>query len=179
MVQSGVFAQLYPEAYGLDLLTTLVGIEAVRRMPPDPMRRFLALFSKDGDVLSAAARRLKMSNEERDRLVASASDETPVSPAMTPADIRRMLYYSGPVVFRDRVMLAWANAGGAGDWMALMSIASTWVRPVLPVTGQDALEAGAAAVGQEHRLPGTGTAPAKGIDMRAGAHRATLWAAAA
>jgi poly(A) polymerase len=142
MAQSGVFAQLYPEAHGLDLLRTLVGIEAVRRMPPDPMRRFLSLFSKDGEVLAAAARRLKLSNEERDRLVFSARDETPVSPAMSPAEIRRMLYQSGPVVFRDRVMLAWANAGGAGDWMALLSVASKWVRPVLPVTGQDVLAAG-------------------------------------
>ena len=78
MEHSGVFAQLYPEAHGLDLLRTLVGIESVRRLPADPMRRFLSLFSKDGDVLAAAARRLKLSNEERDRLVFSARDETPV-----------------------------------------------------------------------------------------------------
>jgi poly(A) polymerase len=144
MAQTGVFAQLYPDAHGLDLLRTLVGIEAVRRMPPDPMRRFLSLFSKDGDIVAAAARRLKMSNEERDRLVLSARDATPVSPSMSPAEIRRMLYQNGPVLFRDRVMLAWANAGGTGDWMTLILAASHWVRPILPVTGQDLLAAGIA-----------------------------------
>ena len=144
MAHTGVFVQLYPDAHGLDLLRTLVGIEAVRRMPPDPMRRFLSLFSKDGNIVAAAARRLKMSNEERDRLVLSARDATPVSPSMSPAEIRRMLYQNGPVLFRDRVMLAWANAGGTGDWMTLISAASHWVRPILPVTGQDLLAAGIA-----------------------------------
>jgi poly(A) polymerase len=144
MESSGVFAQIYPEAHGFHLVRTLATVETARRLKPDPLRRFMALFSKDPEVLAAVSRRLKLSNEERDRLVFAARDETPVAPGMTPADVRRMLYRSGPTIFRDRVMLAWANANGAGDWMDLLAQADAWARPELPVSGQDVLAAGVA-----------------------------------
>ncbi len=147
MEAQGVLRQVLPEIVGLELLEKLCAVEASTGAAPDAMLRFLSLFPKDADVMAGVARTLKMSNAERGRLVYSAADETPLSPAMSAPDRRRVLYRVGEQVFGDRARLLWAD-GGAGDspaWRELVAFADTWARPVMPVAGDDLLAAGVAA----------------------------------
>ncbi len=140
MEASGVLAQLFSQSKGLNLLQKLVSVERRKSFTPDPMIRFLSLFWKDSAAVHAVANRLKLSNEERHRLNWAAQDETPISPSMSAANMRRALHRIGASVFRDRVILQWAADGGA--WAELYEEAGKWVRPVMPVAGDDLIARG-------------------------------------
>lgn len=137
MQASSVLTQLFPQARGLDLLRRLVALEQREGLAPDAMVRFLALFWKDAPAVHAIANQLRMSNEERQRLNWAAKDDTPIRAGMSPQDMRRDLYRTGAVVFRDRILLQWAQDGGA--WAQIHADAGEWKRPVMPVTGDDLL----------------------------------------
>ena len=62
MQASGVMAQLFPQARGLDLTRKLVALEQAEGWAPDPMLRFLSLFWKEAAAIRAVANRLKLSN---------------------------------------------------------------------------------------------------------------------
>jgi len=141
MEKSGVFAQLFPQAKGLDLLRKLAALEAGAGLAPDPIVRFLALFWKHSKAVQAVSNQLKMSNEERQRLNWAAQDETPIQAGMTPQEMRRALYKVGPGVFRDRVLLQWAQDGTAA-WAKLYTDAGNWQRPAMPFSGEDLLARG-------------------------------------
>jgi poly(A) polymerase len=141
MEKSGVFAQLFPQAKGLDLLRKLVALEASASLAPDPMARFLALFWKHSKAVQVASNQLKMSNEERQRLNWAAQDETPIHADMTPQEMRRALYKIGAGVFRDRVLLQWAQ-DGSNTWAKLYADAGSWQRPTMPASGEDLLARG-------------------------------------
>ncbi|HVY87778.1 MAG TPA: CCA tRNA nucleotidyltransferase, partial [Hyphomonadaceae bacterium] len=138
MEQSGVFAQLFPEAKGLDLVRRVVALEAREKFAPDPMLRFLSLFWKEAAAVRKVASRLKLSNDERQRLSWSSQDETAISVNMPPAGMRRALYAIGHQVFSDRVLLQWAQEDTV-NWSSLYTAAMVWQRPAMPVAGEDLL----------------------------------------
>jgi hypothetical protein len=82
-----------------------------------------------------------MSNEERQRLNWAAQDDTPIQADMTPQNVRRALYKVGAGVFRDRVLLQWAQ-DGSDAWAKLYADAGSWRRPAMPVSGEDLLARG-------------------------------------
>ena len=75
------------------------------------MLRFLSLFWKDAAATRAIANRLKLSNDERNRIVWPAEDETPLTAEMTPHDVRVAVYRVGAPVVLDRATLALAESG--------------------------------------------------------------------
>src|SRR6185503_17363349 len=135
--------QLFPEARGLDLLNKVVALEAREGFAPDPMARFLSLFWKDASTVRDVCNRLKMSNEESQRLNWAVKDVSMIGTGMNGRDLRRALYAIGQGVFRDRVMLEWAqDASASGVWKTLYDAARTYERPVMPVAGDDLLALG-------------------------------------
>jgi poly(A) polymerase len=143
MEKAGVFATLFPEARGLGLLKKLVGVEAREGLSPDPMLRFLSLFWKDAVAVRDVANRLKLSNEESHRLNWAAKDVAVIDAKMNTRALRRVLYAIGPGVFRDRVMLEWAqDPNASGVWKTLHDAAGAYERPVMPVAGDDLLKLG-------------------------------------
>lgn len=141
MEEGGVLGELFPESKGLDLLSKLIGLEIRERVPADPMIRFLALFWKDAAAVESVTERLKMSNDERDRLRGAVSDKTPLWGGVTEHEVRCALYRSGEQTIRDRILLEWASDGSA-DWLAVYQQAISWRRPVMPVSGEDLLALG-------------------------------------
>jgi poly(A) polymerase len=140
MKQAGVLDTLFPDVGNIDRLGGVMEAEAAIGAKPDSLLRFASVFAKDADLLAAVSRRLKVSNEERDRLVWPA--RATLLPSMSPEDVRRTLYRIGPTVFRDRILLDWRAAGDR--WKPLLAQAENYVRPVLPVTGEDLLNLGVA-----------------------------------
>ena len=138
MGSSGVLAQIFPEARGLGLLRKLVALESRRGSAPDALLRFLSLIWKDAAATRAIANRLKLSNEERNRIVLPAEDETPMPADMTPHDVRVAVYRVGAVVVMDLAKLAWAESGDPA-WADVVELAEAWPRPVMPLTGGDLL----------------------------------------
>ncbi|MFN4089537.1 MAG: CCA tRNA nucleotidyltransferase [Alphaproteobacteria bacterium] len=163
MVETGVLREVLPEARGLERLAALVALERVTG-EADAVRR-LAAFCVDLcggvrarpnpggpdaiDAIDAMARRLRLSNAERKRIVAmsEAADREEVGredpgreelgddlPAM-----RRALHRLGVQAYRDRAFLA---AAAAPDrdlpvfWRRLAA-AADWTPARLPVGGRD------------------------------------------
>ena len=148
-----MLAQLFPKAKGLRLVEDLIALERSAGFAPDPMARFLALFWKDAAAVHEAANALKMSNEERQRLNWSAKNETLIQSDMSAKHMRRALYGVGEIVFRDRVLLQWAQDKSPA-WSKVYSDAAAYVRPAMPVSGEDLLVHGIAegpAIGEALR----------------------------
>ncbi|WP_395645179.1 CCA tRNA nucleotidyltransferase [Terricaulis sp.] len=141
-----VRARALPELANETRLDALCTLEADLMLPVDATTRVAAALM-DQDGARALARRLKLSNEERDRLVAALGDEVKITSYMSLRDMRRAIYRIGNEAFRDRVMLAWAGAGGdkAQAWRALVAHAQMWTPPKLPLTGDEVMAAGVPA----------------------------------
>lgn len=141
-----VRARALPELSNEARLDALVTIEADLMLPVDAMTRIAAALA-DQESARALARRLKLSNDERDRLVAAFGEELKITSYMSLREMRRAIYRIGNEAFRDRVMLAWAGAGGAKaqQWRALTAHAQMWTPPKLPLTGDEVLAAGVPA----------------------------------
>src|SRR5262249_19670068 len=89
-------------------------------------------------------------NTERDRLIGLAG-ELELSPDLDGPARRRLVYQLGPTRFRDRALIAWAEAvaGGAAmdrrlteAWTDLLRAAADWVVPRFPLKGRDAVKLG-------------------------------------
>jgi poly(A) polymerase len=141
-----VRARALPELDNETRLDALVTLEADLMLPIDPMTRVAAAL-RDQEGARAFALRLKLSNDERDRLIAALGDDEKITSYMSLREMRRALYRIGNGAFRDRVMLAWAGAGGekAQAWRALIAHAQMWTPPKFPLTGDEVMAAGVPA----------------------------------
>jgi len=138
--------RVLPELANHTRLDALMALEVDLMLQVDPMTRVAAAL-RDQDSAKALARRLKLSNEERDRLVAALGDDVKLTSFMSLREMRRAIYKLGNEAFRDRVMLAWAASGGdkAQAWRALTAHAQMWKPPSLPLTGDEVMAAGVPA----------------------------------
>jgi poly(A) polymerase len=133
MRQTGVLAAILPGADDLSVFEATVAIA------PDPLLRLAALAPRDASMTASA---LRLSNAQRDRLIAATAET--IAP-MDARAARAALYAGGAQAFVDRARLAWAAGRGAkADWAPLLALAQRWSRPVLPVNGADAMAAGIA-----------------------------------
>jgi len=144
MRDEGVLGHFLAQATGIDRMARLVSIEAqLRRV--DPLRRLAALLPVDAQTAGHLARGLRLSNRERDRLVAIAAPALALTPDLDAAGRRRALYALGAETYCDLALVAWADAAAAPDdpaWRGLVEAAQGWVRPDLPVNGGDARRLG-------------------------------------
>lgn len=147
MATIGVLARTAPEATQLHRLRRLIEIEDQLVLPHDPLTRTAAVLETVAGA-RAFALRLKLSNEERDRLAAALGTEPRIVSYMSMREVRRALYALGQETFEDRARLAWAEDDGgrtAPQWRALLALSQAWTRPVLPLSGEDILAAGVPA----------------------------------
>jgi poly(A) polymerase len=132
MEEDGVLARLIPAARPLDVVERLVAIEP----EPDALRRLAVLIAEGGEAI---ARRFRMSNADRDRLLALAE---PVPLDTDPKAQRRLLYRMGPELYRDRVLITAAIADTLARAKPLMRAAAKWKPVSFPLRGADVTEAG-------------------------------------
>jgi poly(A) polymerase/tRNA nucleotidyltransferase (CCA-adding enzyme) len=122
MEKLGVWPAVMPEALAVDRLGGL---------PPDPILRIAAALTGDPVAL---ATRLKLSNEDRDRLLRLLATPS-VPPEADDADLRRLLADHRKPDLLDRTWLDRAHAT-LRDRIAAMA------EPVFPLEGRDVLAAG-------------------------------------
>lgn len=149
MRAAGILAPILPE---LGDLARLRGMQALD-LPAarDPLVRLAAVLPDDAAVAGAVAERLRLSNDERDRLQVLASPPAGLWPARDERALRRALHRLGPATVRDLGLMA-AARGDAALGQAAAEAAAAWTPVVLPVRGQDALDLGVAPGRQVGRL---------------------------
>ena len=141
----GVLPEILPEAKHFTRLERLVDIESNQLFTTDGFRRLSALVELDADRVPGFATRLRLSNAERDRLHEMQTNDLKIVSYLSIREVRRALYKVGPQTFKDLVLLHWADdpkQTNGVQWRALLAMADGWVRPVLPLTGQDVMKAG-------------------------------------
>ncbi|HEY2446444.1 MAG TPA: CCA tRNA nucleotidyltransferase [Rhizomicrobium sp.] len=145
MADTAVLAEILPGAARLDRLERLVGIDSRNFFKPDSVLRLAALLSDDLKLATTVAQRLRLSNENRERLEDLASTPEKVVAYLSVREVHRLLYRLGAQRFKDRVFLRWADdarSSNAVAWRALLALADAWVRPRFPLTGRDVMMAG-------------------------------------
>ena len=134
MESAGVLQAILPEAEPLAAFEVMVGLST------DPVLRLSALLSPDVAKVETAARRLRLSNAMRDRLIAAAGGE--VDPTMDDRAARALIYRLGRTTFVDRVIRAQTRPNSPGTGSNLIALAETWPIPRLPVGGRQVAGAG-------------------------------------
>jgi poly(A) polymerase len=92
--------------------------------------------------VTKTAKRLRLSNALRDRLLAACADAVAISARMSGPAARAAIYRLGADTFRDRVKLAWAAEPQAQTWPALLAVADGWTPPPFPLSGEQIKAAG-------------------------------------
>ena len=145
MAQAGVLTAVAPEAQNLARFAALVEIEADHLVEDDALLRLAALLPDDQLAAGRLAQRLRLSNADRDRLVAALAPQPALKSWMSPREIRRHVYRDGLPTFRDRVKLGWAaqpRTAATIQWRGMIALAEGWPRPAFPLTGKDVIKAG-------------------------------------
>ncbi|MFN3511633.1 MAG: CCA tRNA nucleotidyltransferase [Phenylobacterium sp.] len=145
MEKTGVLAEILPERPGLAAFDGLVEIETEQLFLNDPLLRLAALLPDDQLAAAKAAERLRLSNDERDRLVEAMGKTPRITSWMSPRESRRAVYRIGTQAFGDRIKLAWARAtrtAATHQWRGLLALAESWTPPPFPLTGEDVLNSG-------------------------------------
>jgi poly(A) polymerase len=131
MQEDGVLPVILPEAVRFDRLAAVIA----RERAPDPLRRLGALIAADAAGTLALAERLRLSNHQRERLLAMAAPPWPVDLGGDERAQRRALHHLGRESYLDILLLRAAEAGA--DAAPLLALAAGWQPPRLPVTGRD------------------------------------------
>jgi poly(A) polymerase len=130
MVAHGIFAPVLPEIDGAGA-ARLARLIAREGDPGDPIRRLAALLPADPAVAEAVARRLKLSNAQRKRLMLAAETGVDAPP-------RALAYAIGVDAARDRLLLR-ADDAAVADALAALE---AWQPVRLPLTGGTLIEMG-------------------------------------
>lgn len=148
MRQASVLTKVLPESekWGIDGLKPLIDTSLALDWPADPLLRLQAMVPPDPERMLRLASRLKLSNEERDRLSLWAL--TPAIAADTSDDQLAKLLYLGDLQGAvDRLRHALATARGRDEKQAvayahLLGFAEHWNAPEFPIKGRDLTELG-------------------------------------
>lgn len=152
MEKARVLRLLLPVGRSTARLHALAALEDMLGVMPEPIRRLTALIQPDRQEASQIATRLRLSREETSRLDELSASRGESSAGMPEIAVRRSLYALGPGVFRDLILLDWADqiarepsvaSGNIEDWKATWDATNGWEPPEFPVSGEDVIAAGA------------------------------------
>jgi poly(A) polymerase len=109
------------------------------------MLRLAVLLHRDPAVAAVVAERLRLSNENRDRLIDLSGAQEAIAPGMPVTELRKLLYRLGAQRVRDRIFLRWSEDTDIShdlSWNELLNVADNWRIPEFPLSGRDVLAAG-------------------------------------
>jgi len=123
----------------------MIDVERLLDLPANPVRRLGALAVAVTEDARRIAGRLRLSNAEAKALDAMGHRWWRLA-GMDEATAKRRLYRLGEEVYRNRLMLAWARAGGrdSEDWRQMASLPQRWSPPKFPLKAADFVARGVA-----------------------------------
>lgn len=140
MRSAGVLAQVLPLSSHDDVLTRLLPL-----FPEAPLLlRLAALLPAEAEAARSSALALRLSNDERQRLVSLA--EPPVAFGDDALSLRRACYRLGADLVDEVLILRAARAGTAMP-EAARGVVKAWLPVTLPLQGRDLLAMGLAEPG--------------------------------
>src|SRR5437899_9126326 len=145
MADAGLLLPIFGGVAYTGTFAAMIAAERTLGLPPNAVRRLAALTVAVTEDAKRVAARLRLSNAEAKALdsmghrwwrLASKDD----------ARARQLLYRLGEDPYRDRLMLAWARAGGisngAARWRDLATLPQRWCAPNFTLQAADCIPCG-------------------------------------
>ena len=145
MAASGILQEILHGDLSIARLEKLATIDSECFFQPDPLLRLASLLAHDPQTVRALAERWRLSGAQEKRLQDIAGSQTKIASYLSVREVRKLLYRMGPRLFKDLVLLRWAEdpkASNAVRWRTLLAQADTWERPTFPLSGRDVMLAG-------------------------------------
>ena len=143
-----VLETVLPDASNVEGLSMLATLEKEQGLAADPLLRLMAMSARDEFAIAGLCKRMKVSNDEKARLLGWAGDRTSLAPNMDDKARKTAVYEAGRQPVYDRSMLRAAGADDpiiTGRWLSLAEFAKTWDVPVFPLKGRDLKASGVEA----------------------------------
>jgi poly(A) polymerase len=143
MAAAAVLAIVLPQAEDINRLERLCVLDRATPAASRPLRRLAALLPDRAGVGVAVAGRLRLSNAERDRLMAALA--TPDIAAETEVGrLEALAYRAGAPAVVDRLLLVHAAMPAAARTRLKTQLGALrrWRRPVFPIKGGDLIARG-------------------------------------
>ena len=144
MAEAGLLGSVLGGVPYLASFANIVKVEAALGVSPDAARRLGALGVWIAEDAERLWQRLRLSNAEHERL-AALDGWWRVSPAMSEASARELIYRIGPEHFTERALLAWArswNGARSAEWHVLATLPRRWPAPAFPLKAADFIARG-------------------------------------
>jgi len=146
MADGGLLLPIFGGIAYVGPFAAMSAAELMLGLKPDPIRRLAALAVAVTEDAKRVAGRLRLSNAETKSLDSMGHRWWRLAGA-DEARARRLLYRLGEDNYRNRLMLAWARAGGdtdAAPWRDLATLPQRWSAPKFPLKASDFLARGIA-----------------------------------
>ncbi|MGB9366709.1 MAG: CCA tRNA nucleotidyltransferase, partial [Xanthobacteraceae bacterium] len=145
MADAGLLAPVLQGRSDIEAFTKMSNIEAACGLPPDSARRLAALGVWPAEDLALLGQRLRLSNIERDKIIAMSDHFWLVNPHIGERGARELIYAIGAEQFRDRALLAWSRSDASPHdkaWRDLATLPERWSAPVFPLKAADFIARG-------------------------------------
>jgi poly(A) polymerase len=146
MADGGLLQAIFGGVAYTGPFAAMIEAERALGLMPDAVRRLAALGVAVTEDAKRLAARLRLSNAEARRLDSMGHRWWRLG-GMDEARARQRLYRLGEDDYRDRLMLAWARAGGDADsphWRELATLPQRWQAPKFPLKAADFIARGIA-----------------------------------
>jgi poly(A) polymerase len=146
MADGGLLLPIFGGVAYTGPFAAMIAAELMLGLKPDPIRRLAALAVAVTEDARRVAGRLRLSNAETKALDSMGHRWWRLAGA-DEARARRLLYRLGEDNYRNRLMLAWARAGGDTDtapWRDLATLPQRWRAPKFPLKAADFIARGVA-----------------------------------
>ena len=122
-------------------------VEAATGSTPDPVRRLGALGVVIAEDAERLWQKLRLTNNEHERLASMAEGWRRISPAFGETGAKALLYRLGPQHFTDHALLGWARSEATAHdakWHELATLPQRWAAPEFPLKAADFMKRGLA-----------------------------------
>ncbi len=140
MQETGILGIVLAGIGYIDQFARWVAFETAVGAEPKVPLRLAVLACRIGEDVERLTRRLRLTNAERDRMLAALAAKTKFRPLPAGRAARAALYRLNKPAFRDGLCLAFADGRAAPDdaaWKALYDLPDTWTAPRFPLSGRD------------------------------------------
>ena len=144
MQESGLLGLVLAGVGYVGPFARLVGFAAEVGGTAQAPLRLAALACRIAEDAERVTRRLRLTNAERDRMVAALAAKTAFRPLPAGRSARAALYRLKEPAWRDGLCLAFADGRAAPDdaaWKALYDLPGSWAVPRFPLSGRDVVGA--------------------------------------
>jgi tRNA nucleotidyltransferase/poly(A) polymerase len=145
MADAGLLLRVLAGVGHLGPFENMAKAEAAAGLGPDPVRRLGALAVAIAEDAERLWQRLRLTNNEYERLSSMGEGWRRISPVAGAQAARALLYRLKDKRYTDRVLLAWARSQASANdesWRALVALPEHWAVPVFPLKAADFIARG-------------------------------------